>query len=52
MIIRDHVLLPVLAGIRKPHHDRKPTVMTSTGRDYQNRRTEMRALVTDLSVAA
>jgi hypothetical protein len=47
--LRDHVVAPVLAGIRKPT-GRPPNTYTRTDRDYDTLRADMRILFNDLGI--
>ena len=48
--LRDHVIAPVLAGVRKPV-GRHPNTYTRIDRDYDTLRTGLRTLFTDLGIA-
>lgn len=50
-VLRDHVIAPVLAGIRKPGPGRPPATRTRIDRDYQTLRADMRTLLDDLGVS-
>jgi hypothetical protein len=47
--LRDHVIAPVLAGVRKPH-GRTPNSYTRIDRDYHTIRAGIRTLFTDLGI--
>jgi hypothetical protein len=48
--LRDHVIAPILAGVRSPRTGRKPTTWTAIDRDYENLRVNMRTLFVDLGI--
>jgi hypothetical protein len=48
--LRDHVIAPVLAGIRSPRLGRKPSTWTAVDRDYEQLRIAMHKLLTDLAI--
>jgi hypothetical protein len=48
--LRDHVIAPILAGIRSPRMGRKPTHWTRIDRDYEALRINMHALFHDLGI--
>jgi hypothetical protein len=48
--LREHVLAPVLAGIRSPRLGRKPSTWTAVDQHYEQLRTAMQALFTDLAI--
>jgi hypothetical protein len=52
LALRDHVLAPVIAGIRSPRHGRKPAHWTAIDRDYETLRIGMQTLFHDLGIAA
>ena len=39
--LRDHVIAPILAGVRSPRHGRKPSRWTAIDRDYEQIRITM-----------
>ena len=41
LTLRDHVIAPILAGVRSPRMDRKPSIWTAVDRDYENLRVSM-----------
>lgn len=41
LILRDHVIAPILAGVRNPRPGRKPTTWTQIDRDCDTLRTGM-----------
>jgi hypothetical protein len=51
-VLRDHVLAPILAGIRTPWWGRKPATWTRIDDDYQTLRLGMHTLFRDLGIAA
>jgi hypothetical protein len=52
VVLRDHVLKPLLAGVRTPRMGRKPAPWTRIDRHYETLRLDTRALFHDLGVAA
>jgi len=50
LTLRDHVIGPVLAGIRSPRPGRKPSAWTPVDRDYEQIRLAMQKLFTDLAI--
>jgi hypothetical protein len=44
LALRDHVIAPILAGIRSPRMGRKPKTWTPVDRDYENLRIGMQTL--------
>ena len=50
-VLRDHVVSPILAGVRSPRHGRKPATWTRVDRDYETLRIDMQTLFTDLGIA-
>ena len=44
LALRDHVIAPILAGVRSPRMGRKPTIWTAIDRDYENLRVGMQTL--------
>jgi hypothetical protein len=52
LVLRDHVIRPILAGLRPRRMRRKPTTWTQLDRHYETLRLDMRALFHDLGVAA
>ena len=48
--LRDHVIAPILAGIRSPHLGRKPSIWTAVDRDYEQIRIKMQTLFSDLAI--
>jgi hypothetical protein len=44
LALRDHVIAPLLAGVRSPRMGRKPKVWTAVDRDYENLRIGMQTL--------
>ena len=50
LTLRDHVIAPILAGVRSPRMGRKPATWTAIDRDYENLRVNMQALFTDLGI--
>jgi hypothetical protein len=50
LALRDHVIGPILAGVRGPRRGRKPSHWTRIDTDYQTLRTGMQALFNDLGI--
>ena len=50
LTLRDHVLAPILAGVRSPRRGRKPAHWTDVDRDYETLRIGMQALFRDLAI--
>jgi hypothetical protein len=44
LALRDHVITPILAGVRSPRMGRKPKIWTAVDRDYENLRIGMQTL--------
>jgi hypothetical protein len=44
LTLRDHVIVPILAGVRSPRMGRKPAIWTAVDRDYENLRISMQTL--------
>jgi hypothetical protein len=44
LTLRDHVIAPILSGVRSPRMGRKPKTWTPVDRDYENLRIGMQAL--------
>jgi hypothetical protein len=52
LTLRDHVIGPILAGVRSPRRGRKPIAWTSVDRDYEKIRIDMQTLFSDLGICA
>lgn len=50
LALRDHVIAPILAGIRSPRPGRKPAAWTPVDRDYEQLRIDMHKLFHDLAI--
>jgi hypothetical protein len=50
LALRDHVIAPVIAGIRSPRRSRKPAHWTAIDRDYETLRIGMQTLFYDLGI--
>jgi hypothetical protein len=50
LTLREHVIAPILAGVRRPGPGRPPRTHTQIDRDYEYLRTGMRTLFTDLAI--
>lgn len=51
LTIRDHVIAPILAGIRVPRQGRPPASLTRIDRDYETLRVGMQTLFHDLGIS-
>ena len=51
-ILRDHVIAPILAGVRSPRLGRKPGTWTPADRHYEQLRIRMQPLFQELGIAA
>ena len=51
-ILRDHVIAPILAGVRSPRLGRKPAAWTRADRHYEQLRIRMQPLFQELGIAA
>ena len=52
LTLRDHVIAPLLAGVRRPGPGRPPKTLTRIDRDYEHLRDGMRTLFQDLALTA
>jgi hypothetical protein len=52
LALRDHVIGPILAGVRSPRMGRKPAHWTRIDRRYESLRTSMQELFHDLGITA
>jgi hypothetical protein len=52
LTLRDHIIGPILAGVRSPWWGRRPTHWTAIDRHYETLRVQMQALFKDLGIAA
>lgn len=50
LALREHVIAPILAGVRTPRRGRKPATWTRIDDDYQTLRLGMHALFEDLAI--
>jgi hypothetical protein len=50
LTLRDHVIDPILAGVRSPRMGRKPAHWTTIDRDYETLRIGMQTLLNDLGI--
>ena len=50
LVLREHVIAPILAGVRSPRRGRKPAHWTAVDRDYDSIRTQMQNLFDDLAI--
>ena len=48
--LRDHVIAPILAGVRSPRMGRKPKIWTAIDRDYEQIRIDMQTLLGHLGL--
>lgn len=51
LCLRDHVIAPILAGVRSPRQGRKPGHWTAVGRHYETLRIGMQTLFGHLGIA-
>jgi hypothetical protein len=51
-ILRDHVIAPILAGVRSPRLGRKPATWTAADRHYEQLRLRLQPLFRELGIAA
>jgi hypothetical protein len=52
LALRDHVIAPILAGVRSPRTSRKPKNWIAVDRDYENLRIDMQTLFRHVGIAA
>lgn len=50
LVLRDHVIAPIVAGVRSPRLGRKPAHWTTVDRHYETLRIDMQALFDDLAL--
>ena len=50
LVLRQHVIAPIVAGVRSPRLGRKPAHWTAVDRDYESLRVGMQALFADLAI--
>jgi hypothetical protein len=50
--LREHIIGPILAGVRTPRRGRRPSTWTQLDRDYETLRLGMHTLFRDLRIAA
>jgi hypothetical protein len=50
LTLRDHVIAPILAGVRSPRMGRKPKTWTTVDRDYENLRIGMQTLFQHIGI--
>jgi hypothetical protein len=50
LTLREHVIAPILAGVRSPRMGRKPAIWTAVDRRYENLRVEMLHLFGELGI--
>jgi hypothetical protein len=50
LTLRDHVITPIIAGVRSPRMGRKPKTWTSVDRDYENLRIGMQTLFQHIGI--
>ncbi|GAC1477366.1 MAG: hypothetical protein NVS1B12_12490 [Acidimicrobiales bacterium] len=50
-VLRDHVVIPILAGVRSPRQGRKPVAWTAVDRAYETLRIHKQALLGHLGIA-
>lgn len=51
LTLREHVIAPILAGVKSPRNGRKPLTWTSVDRDYETLRIDMQQLFGHLGLA-
>jgi hypothetical protein len=52
LVLREHVIAPLLAGVRTPARPRTPSTLTIIDQHYQQLRADMQPLFHDLGIAA
>jgi hypothetical protein len=52
LALRDHVIGPILAGVRSPRMGRKPNIWTPIDRRYESLRIGMQDVFHDLGITA
>ena len=52
LTLRDHVIAPILAGVRSPRRGRRPTTWTTIDRDYETLRIGMQTLFDHLGITS
>ena len=52
LVLREHVIRPLLAGVQSPPHASKPTTWTATDRHYDQLQRDMQPLFHELGIAA
>ena len=52
LILRDQVVIPLLAGVRSPRIGHRPKILTPTDQHYEMLRMRMRLLLDDVGIAA
>ncbi len=50
LVLRDHVIAPILAGVRSPRPGRKPAHWTAVDRRYETLRIDMQNLLSDFAI--
>src|SRR6478736_3681758 len=50
LTLRDHVIAPIIAGVRSPRLGRKPVTWTPVDRDYETLRVDLQTLFTHLGI--
>jgi len=50
LTLRDHVIAPILAGVRSPRMGRKPRIWTTADRDYETLRIGMQTLFRHIGI--
>ncbi len=51
LTLRDHIIAPILAGVRSPRRGRKPSTWTTIDRDYETLRVGMHTLFDHLGIS-
>ena len=52
LTLREHVIAPIIAGVRSPKRGRKPAAWTPVDRDYETLRIDMENLFTHLGITS
>jgi len=52
LVLREHVIRPLLVGVQSPPHASRPTTWTATDRHYDQLQRDMQPLFHELGIAA
>lgn len=52
LVLRDHVITPILSGVRSPRRGRKPAAWSAIDADYERLRLDMQQLFAHVGIAA